>query len=136
MLVSTPLPLTPVPIDQRITCQNPSHRFLNMLHKAHHMLLLAQFAVINAVVNYINTKAHRLRFLILSWRIKRFYVPLRTPLNHYFWLDLSIRQTFPRQNFVRVSSPNFSPAKLSRYTVCPCKLHLARYSVINISCFR
>ena len=34
-----------------------------------------------------------------------------------FWLDLSIRQTFPRQNFVRVNSPNFTLAKLSRYTV-------------------
>ena len=35
MLVSTPpllAPLTPVPIDQRISCQNPSHRFLNMLY--------------------------------------------------------------------------------------------------------
>ena len=41
MLVSTqPLlaPLTPVPIDQRISCQNPSHRFLNMLYKAHHIV--------------------------------------------------------------------------------------------------
>ena len=49
--------------------------------------------------------------------MKRFYAPLRAPLNHSFWLDLSIRQTFPLQNFKRVNSPNFSPAKLSRYTV-------------------
>ena len=53
MLVSTPLPalLTSVSIDQRISCQNPDHRFLNMLYKAYHILLLAQFAVINAVLN-------------------------------------------------------------------------------------
>ena len=62
-----------------------------MLYKAHHILLLAQFAVINAV---LHKQESALRFLILPWRIKRFYAPLRAPLNHYFWLDLSIRQTF------------------------------------------
>ena len=32
-------------------------------------------------------------------------------------IDLSIRQTFPRQNFVRVHSSTFITAKLSRYAV-------------------
>ena len=75
MLVWTPLlmPLTPVPIDQWISCQNPSHRFLNMLYKAHHILLLAQFAIINAV---LHKHESALRFLILPWHIKRFYTPL------------------------------------------------------------
>ena len=34
-----------------------------------------------------------------------------------FWLDLSIHQIFPCQNFVRVNSPN------SRYTVIYIKTH-------------
>ena len=34
-----------------------------------------------------------------------------------FWLDLFIRQSFPRQNFVTANSPNFTPSKLSSYTV-------------------
>ena len=53
----------------------------------------------------------------MSKPILSFTFHVVTPCNHYFWLDLSICQTFPRLNFVRVNSPNFTPAKLSRYTV-------------------
>ena len=101
MLVSTPratplfVPLTPVPIDQRISCQNPGHRFLNMLYKAH----------------YIAKHESALRSLILPWHIKRFYTPLHAPRNHYFWLDLSIRQTFPCQNFVRAKFAKLYPCQ-------------------------
>ena len=37
--------------------------------------------------------------------------------NYYLWLNLSIRQTFPRQMLITVNSPNFLATKLSLYTV-------------------
>ena len=58
-------------------------------------MLLAQFVVINAV---LHKHKSALRFLILPWRIKRFYALLRAPLIHYFWLEL----------------PNFSSPKLCK----------------------
>ena len=42
-----------------------------MLYKAYHILLLAQFAIINTKHKTL------LRFLILLWRIKQIYAPLR-----------------------------------------------------------
>ena len=52
---------------------------LNMLYKAYRILLLTQFAIINAV---LHNHESALRFLILPWCIKRFYAPLRAPRNH------------------------------------------------------
>ena len=52
-----------------------------MLYKAYHILLLAQFTVINPA---LHKHESTLRFLILPWRIKRFHALLRAPRNHYF----------------------------------------------------
>ena len=101
MLVSTPRatpllpPLTPVLIDQRISCQNPGHRFLN---NAIQSLPYTQFAVINAV---LHKHKGALRFSILPWRIKRFYTRCYTRLAIIiFGLIYPFAKLYPHQTFL------------------------------------